>query len=89
MTAHGTDTVSLKIMSAVVPSIDPASVAPSKSSGTSRCSSVSSGVDDPPGVQNFSGMPSFMPPASSRSSRSVVPSGASYCPGRSTCPDSE
>ena len=47
------------------------------------------GVDEPPGVQNFSGMPSFMPPASSSSSRSVVPSGASYWPGFSTWPESE
>ncbi len=49
MTAHGTDTVSLKICTAVVPSIEPAPAAPSKSSGTSRCSAVNSGVDDPPG----------------------------------------
>ena len=89
MTAHGTDTVSLKICKAVVPSIEPAPAAPSKSSGTSRCSAVNSGVDEPPGVQNFSGTPSFMPPARSRSSRRVVPSGASYWPGRVTCPDSE
>jgi hypothetical protein len=89
MTAHGTDTVSLKICNAVVPSMDPAAAAPSKSSGTSMCSAVNSGVDDPPGVQNFSGIPSFIPPASSSSSRSVVPIGASYWPGRVTCPDSE
>ena len=50
---------------------------------------MNSGVDDPPGVQNFSGIPSFIPPASSSSSRSVVPIGASYWPGRVTCPDSE
>ncbi len=50
---------------------------------------MNSGVDDPPGVQNFSGIPSFIPPASSSSCRSVVPIGASYCPGRVTCPDSE
>ena len=54
--------------------MDPAPAAPSKSSGTSMCSAVNSGVDDPPGVQNFSGIPSFIPPASSSSSRSVVPS---------------
>lgn len=89
MTAHGTETVSLKICTAVVPSIEPAAAAPSKSSGTSRCSAVNSGVDEPPGVQNFSGMPSFMPPASSSRVRSVVPIGASYWPGFSTCPDSE
>jgi hypothetical protein len=55
----------------------------SKSSGTSRCSSVNSGVEDPPGVQNFIGRlsGSRMPPAMSRSSRRVMPSGASYCPG--------
>ena len=89
MTAHGTDTVSLNTCTAVVPSIEPAAAAPSKSSGTSRCSAVNSGVDEPPGVQNFSGMPSFMPPHSSSSCRSVVPSGASIWPGRSTCPETE
>ena len=67
MTAHGTETVSLKTCTAVVPSMEPAAAAPSKSSGTSRCSAVNSGVDEPPGVQNFSGTPSFIPPASSRS----------------------
>ncbi len=30
-----------------------------------------------------------MPPASSSSSRRVIPSGASYWPGRCTCPDTE
>jgi len=76
-------------MTAVVPSIEPASAAPSKSSGTSMCSAVNIGVDEPPGVQNFSGMPSFMPPAMSSSSRSVVPSGHSYWPGFSTWPEIE
>ena len=42
---------------------------------------MSSGVDDPPGVQNFSRCPARTPPAYSSSSRSVMPSGASYCPG--------
>ena len=55
---------------------------PRKSSGTSRCSAVSSGVEEPPGVQNFSSCPARMPPARSSSSRSVMPSGASYWPGR-------
>ena len=55
--------------------------------GTSRCSSVSSGVLEPPGVQNFSSWPSRMPPARSISSRRVMPSGASYWPGRVTWPD--
>ena len=50
---------------------------------------MNSGVDEPPGVQNFSRCPARMPPASSSSSRSVVPSGASYCPGLVTWPDSE
>ena len=36
--------VSSKICSARVPSIEPAAPTPSKSSGTSRCSAVSSGV---------------------------------------------
>ena len=48
------------------------------------------GVDDPPGVQNFSGwFGSRMPPAMSRSSRKVIPSGASYWPGCLTCPERE
>src|SRR5690625_6887744 len=61
----------------------------SKSSGTSRCSAVSSGVEDPPGVQNFSSWPLRIPPHISSNSRSVIPSGASYWPGRSTWPESE
>ena len=73
----------------MVPSIEPAAATSSKDSGTSRCSAVKIGVDDPPGVKNFSGMPSSMPPASSSNCRSVVPIGASYWPGRVTCPDSE
>lgn len=47
------------------------------------------GVDEPPGVQNFSSWPSRIPPAMSISSRSVMPSGASYWPGRFTWPESE
>ena len=47
------------------------------------------GVDDPPGVQNFSRCPALTPPARSSSSRSVMPSGASYWPGVVTCPLSE
>ena len=81
--------VSSKICSALVPSIDPAAPTASKSSGTSRCSSVKIGVDDPPGVQNFSRCPARTPPASESSSRSVTPSGASYWPGVVTWPDSE
>ena len=81
--------VSSKICSARVPSMDPAAATDSKSSGTSRCWSVSSGVDEPPGVQNFSRCPARIPPARSSSSRSVMPSGASYWPGVVTCPDSE
>src|SRR5205823_5433523 len=59
------------------------------SSSVSRCSAVRMGVDEPPGVQNFSWCPARTPPAASSSSRSVTPSGASYWPGRVTCPDSE
>ena len=50
---------------------------------------MSSGVDDPPGVQNLSRWPSRTPPAMSSSSRSVIPNGASYCPGRVTWPERE
>ena len=41
------------------------------------------------GVQNFSSCPGRTPPAISSNSRIVVPMGASYCPGRTTRPDSE
>ena len=44
------------------------------------------GVDEPPGVQNFSRCPARIPPARSSSSRSVMPSGASYWPGRGDVP---
>ena len=47
---------------------------------------MNSGVDEPPGVQNFSRCPARMPPARSSSSRSVVPSGASYWPGLGDVP---
>ena len=50
---------------------------------------MSSGVEEPPGVQNFSSWPSRIPPDSSNSCRRVMPNGASYCPGRRTWPDSE
>src|SRR6516164_1889651 len=69
--------------------MDPAAPTDSKSSGTFRCSSVNSGVDDPPGVQNFSRCPARTPPARSSSSASVMPSGASYWPGTVTWPLSE
>jgi NADH-quinone oxidoreductase subunit F len=72
---------------ASVPSIEPAAPTASKSRGTSRCSGVSSGVLEPPGVQNFSSWPARMPPARSMSSRRVMPSGASYWPGRVMCPE--
>ena len=81
--------VSSKICSARVPSIEPTEAMPSKSSGTSRCSAVSSGVLEPPGVQNFSSWPSRIPPASSISWRRVMPSGASNWPGFVTWPESE
>src|SRR4029078_10209316 len=67
-------------MSAVVPSIEPAAATESKSSGTSRCSAVKYGVDEPPGVQNFSSCPGRMPPAISSSSRHRVPTRASFWP---------
>src|SRR3954452_822811 len=53
--------------------MEPAAATESKSSGTSRCSAVKYGVDEPPGVQNFSSWPGRTPPAISRSSRIVVP----------------
>jgi len=83
------ESVSSKTMSAVVPSMEPAAATESKSSGTSRCSGVKYGVEEPPGVQNFSWCPGRTPPAISSSSRIVVPMGASYWPGRTTRPDSE
>jgi hypothetical protein len=72
-----------------VPSIVPADIIDSKSSGVSRCSAVSIGVEEPPGVQNFNWWPSSMPPARSISSRSVVPREHSYWPGLLTRPDTE
>ena len=49
---------------------------------------MNSGVEEPPGVQNFSlCCGSRMPPAMSSSSRRVIPSGASNWPGRRTWPD--
>ena len=50
---------------------------------------MSSGVDDPPGVQNRSSCPGSMPPASSISSRSVMPIEHSYWPGLTIRPESE
>ena len=47
------------------------------------------GVEDPPGVQNFSRCPARIPPAISMSSRMVIPNGASYWPGLATWPESE
>ena len=78
-----------EIITADVPLIEPALTTASKSSGTSKCSAVNIGVDEPPGVQNFSSRPSRIPPARSSNSRKVVPIGASYCPGLVTRPDSE
>ena len=63
---------------AAVPSSDPAAWTDSKSMGVSRCSPVSSGVDEPPGVHAFTVRPSTTPPAcSSISVRAGVPIGAS------------
>ncbi len=45
-----------------------------------------SGSTSRPGVQNFSSCPSRTPPARSSSSRSVMPSGASYWPGLGDVP---
>ena len=73
----------------MVPSIEPAAAIASKSIGVSRCSAVSSGVDEPPGVQNFSRWPGCIPPDRSMSWRSVVPSPHSYWPGSLTRPDTE
>src|SRR3712207_7711426 len=61
------ESVSSKTMSAVVPSMEPAAATESKSSGTSRCSGVKYGVEEPPGVQNFSSCPGRTPPAISSS----------------------
>ena len=55
----------------------------------SSSSSVKIGVDEPPGVQNFSLWPLRMPPAISMSSRIVMPKGASNWPGLFTWPDTE
>ena len=71
-------TMTVMLMIAGVPFIDPALTAESKSSETSRCSFVNSGVDEPPGVQNLISLPRLIPPAMSMSSRRVVPIGASY-----------
>ena len=49
--------VSSITMIAPVPSSEPAAVIDSKSRPTSRCSSVSIGVEDPPGVHAFSAPP--------------------------------
>ena len=65
-------------MHAPVPSNEPTAAIDSKSSPTSRCSAVSIGVEDPPGVHAFSDPPPSMPPAySSSSTRNGVPSGSS------------
>ncbi len=51
---------------------------------------MNSGVEEPPGVQNFSSLSgSRIPPAMSSSSRRVMPSGASYWPGVLTWPERE
>ena len=66
----------------------PAVATDSKSSGTPRCSAVKIGVEDRPGVQNFSSLSgSRIPPARSMSSRIVTPRGASNWPGFFTCPE--
>src|SRR4051794_22555263 len=88
-TARTTQSSASKICTADVPFIEPACTTESKSSGSSRCSCVSSGQDAPPGVQNLRSRPRLMPPARSMSSPSVVPIGASYCPGFLIRPDSE
>ena len=79
--ARTTQVVSSKTCSARVPRIDPAAATFSKSSGTSRCSSVNSGVEEPPGVQNFSRCPCRIPPASSSSSRERDPERRLVLPG--------
>src|SRR3954447_3340958 len=87
--ARTTQSSSSKIWTADVPFIEPALATASKSSGRSRCSRVSRGQEAPPGVQNLSCLPRLIPPARSRSSRSVVPIGASYWPGFFTRPERE
>ena len=47
------------------------------------------GVEEPPGVKNFSWWPSRIPPDISSSWRMVMPIGASYWPGYFTCPETE
>src|SRR5262249_59215341 len=66
---------------------DPAAAPDSKSSGRSRCWSVSIPADEPPAVQNLSRRPPRIPPENPSSSRSVMPSGASYVPGMLTWPE--
>ena len=77
-------------MSAPVPSNEPASAIDSKSSPTSRCSSVRNEVEEPPGVHAFRRLPSRTPPAiSSITARAGVPIGASKLPGTFTFPETE
>ena len=80
-------TVSSMTITAAVPSSEPAAITPSKSSGVSRCSPVSIGVDEPPGVHALRVWPSRTPPAISSSSPKVVPSGTSNWPGLFTWPE--
>src|SRR5436190_16339701 len=59
----------------------------SKLACVSSCDGRRIGTDDPPGITAFSVRPSRTPPAKpSINSRSVIVIGASYTPGRLTCP---
>ncbi len=72
------------------PSIDPAAATDLEVQRHVQVLAVSSGVDEPPGGPELQRVPGrACRRASSISSRSVMPSGASYWPGVLTCPDSE
>src|SRR3954465_920678 len=58
--------------------MEPAAATESKSSGTSRCSAVKYGVEEPPGVQNFSSWPGRTPPAISSRPRTGAPTRAAH-----------
>jgi hypothetical protein len=69
------------------PRNDPACCTESKSIATSIWSGVNTGIEAPPGITALSVRPFAMPPACSKMiSRSGVPIGSSYTPGRRTCP---
>ena len=65
----------------------PFSAAAPKSSGMSSLSGPMKFDDAPPGCTAPTFRPPLTPPASSITSRTVVPIGTQYTSGRSTCPD--